>query len=958
MISRECEDPQKVVAGLAQFSDDGARLTWLRKNRHIFKPSTVEFLYEEVVKLVRADVRQADRLARAADWMAQRMADDACRAQACRAIGHVSLARGHFNEALRSYEEALGLYRSLGRDVDVGRTLYGGSLQALIYLGQYEKALAWAAEARRIFERLGDRLRLARLDTNTGNILYRQERFEEALECYERALEEFRGHGEPQDIAIALRNIAVCHISLTRFEKALETYREGRAHCELSGMPLMVVESDYNIAYLHYQRGEYAKAIELYQSTRKSCDAFGDPYHKALCDLDQSEMYTELNLDEEGAQLAERAATAFHELGLRYEEAKAITFRALAASRLGKTVCALEWFGRARALFAVEENRIWRALVDLYQAEVLYQGGKYARAGRLCQSAYSVFSASALETKATLCQLMMARLQLRSRDVSGAYRSCEAALAAIEETEAPALGCQAHFVMGQILEKQQDFRAASRSYRKAHALMENLRSLLKTDDVKVAFLKDKLAIYESLVWMCLRGKLRARNKAAAFAYIEQAKSRSLADLISLRAPDLPVHGGPRRRLSVEMRALREELHWHSRQIEQLETNPKEQSAGRLANLYRGRRGCEDRLVLAMAELARSDEHFGVLHGAGTIRLGVIQAALPKDVILLEYYQARGSLFVIVLGRDTLEFVPLTDADRVRQLLRLLQFQLSKYRLGPEYVRRFEVTLNAAVDSHLRALYDVLLAPVSAWLKARHLVIVPHDFLHYLPFHALHDGSQFLIDKIPVTYAPSAGVYHLCCSQPTTSRNRSLVFGIPDPQTPHVTEEARQVASALPNPRLFLGGEATERELRAHGPKSRFIHIAAHGLFRQDNPLFSSMRLGDSSISLLDLYSLRLSAELVTLSGCSTGMNTVVGGDEILGLVRGLLYAGTRAVLVSQWDVDDKSTADFMGSFYRHLSSDPDKGRALQMAMQDIRKEYSHPYYWAPFVLIGKADGNA
>ena len=119
-------------------------------------------------------------------------------------------------------------------------------------------------------------------------------------------------------------------------------------------------------------------------------------------------------------------------------------------------------------------------------------------------------------------------------------------------------------------------------------------------------------------------------------------------------------------------------------------------------------------------------------------------------------------------------------------------------------------------------------------------------------------------------------------------------------------------------------------------------------------MFSSMRLGDSQLSLLDLYSLRLSSELVTLSGCSTGLNAVVGGDELLGLVRGLLYAGTRAVLVTLWDVDDRSTADFMKSFYNHRAFESDKARALRQAMREVREVYPHPYHWSPFVLIGKA----
>jgi CHAT domain-containing protein len=110
------------------------------------------------------------------------------------------------------------------------------------------------------------------------------------------------------------------------------------------------------------------------------------------------------------------------------------------------------------------------------------------------------------------------------------------------------------------------------------------------------------------------------------------------------------------------------------------------------------------------------------------------------------------------------------------------------------------------------------------------------------------------------------------------------------------------------------------------------------------------------LTLLDLYQLRLSCELATLSGCSTGLNVVVGGDELLGLVRGLLYAGAEAVLASLWDVNDQSTAEFMKSFYRSLQAQRDKAVAAQTAIQQLRKTYPHPYHWAPFILIGKFRG--
>jgi CHAT domain-containing protein len=163
-----------------------------------------------------------------------------------------------------------------------------------------------------------------------------------------------------------------------------------------------------------------------------------------------------------------------------------------------------------------------------------------------------------------------------------------------------------------------------------------------------------------------------------------------------------------------------------------------------------------------------------------------------------------------------------------------------------------------------------------------------------------------------------------------------------------------VSGLLPNAVVFLGDAATADELRTHGPASRFVHIATHGMFRQDNPMFSSIRLGSGPLSVYDLYELRLSAELVTLSGCGTGLNVVVGGDELLGLVRGLLYAGARSVLLTLWDAYDRSTAEFMETFYGHLRAGATKAQAAQAGMQEVRERYRHPFYWAPFTLIGHA----
>ena len=118
-------------------------------------------------------------------------------------------------------------------------------------------------------------------------------------------------------------------------------------------------------------------------------------------------------------------------------------------------------------------------------------------------------------------------------------------------------------------------------------------------------------------------------------------------------------------------------------------------------------------------------------------------------------------------------------------------------------------------------------------------------------------------------------------------------------------------------------------------------------------MFSGIRLGDCYLSLYDLYQLKLPTELVALSGCSTGLNVVAAGDELLGLARGLIHAGAETCLLTLWDVQDYSSTRLMKFFYGSLPGCSNKAVALQQAMWRMKLEHPHPYHWAPYILVGK-----
>jgi len=943
-------DADTVSDHVAALRDARAVRHLLRGQRGLLTVATIERLTDTLATQLDVSIERAERLADAARFLSDQLGDPFAEGRTLRAEGNVLLARGRLVAALTRFDDAIEIFSGLANDFEVARTL-SSSVIALFQLGHNQEALERAESARSIFARLGDRLRLARLENNIASLYSHQDRREEALMIWRGVYTTMLELDDVQGVAAALSNIAMGCVMLNRFDEALEAHMQAREFCQSHGLSLLVAQADYNIAYLYYLRGEYTRAMELYRAARQQSIALGDAYHQALCDLDESELYLELNLVEEGIQLAKQAYAGFSKLEIGYESAKALANLAIGAGRQGEPFKALELFEKAREMFVREDNRVWPALIDVFRAVVLHQEGRHFEARRFAESALRFFAGTELSSKAALCELLLARIHLQTGELRSARERCVSALQRLEKGDTPELSYRVHFLLGQVDEGLGDTEAALRSYRTAHQRIENLRSHLEQDELKIGFLKDKLAVYESLVFRILATSPAEAELEQAFQYVEQAKSRVLADLLAFRANSLPSRGpgsGP----VEEVHSLRRELNWYYRRIDLAEMRRESHSAAYVEGLRRESRQRETELLRVLRDMGTREEEFASLQGQGSASLEAIRSTLPSDAVLLEYYEARGTVLAVILTRKRLEIVPLTPVSRVQHLLRLLQFQLSKFRLGPEYVQTFEGALRTATAAHLSELYAELIAPVRSRLDTWRLIVVPHDFLHYVPFQALFDGDRFLIDTFEVTYAPSASVHHLCARKPRRDARSSLVLGVPDPATPFIQQEAEAVAAMLPDARLFIGADADEEALRLHGPQSRFVHIATHGLFRYDNPMFSSLQLGGSRLSLFDIYQLDLAAELVTLSGCGTGLNVVEGGDELMGLVRGLLYAGAQAAVVTLWDVNDESTADFMKLFYQRLTSGSTKAAAMRETMRELRGRYAHPFYWAPFIVVG------
>jgi CHAT domain-containing protein len=184
--------------------------------------------------------------------------------------------------------------------------------------------------------------------------------------------------------------------------------------------------------------------------------------------------------------------------------------------------------------------------------------------------------------------------------------------------------------------------------------------------------------------------------------------------------------------------------------------------------------------------------------------------------------------------------------------------------------------------------------------------------------------------------------------------------------PYTRAEVNSIGSLFPptQRQIYLGVQARERMVKSAAlDQFRYVHFAAHGLIDELRPVRSGIALSfekgskeDGVLQMSEIMRLRLNADLVTLSACRTGLGKLLNGEGIVGLTRAFFYAGASSVVVSLWNVNDLATADLMKAFYRNINNGMTKDEALRQAKLSLikgpQRSWQHPYFWAPFILVG------
>ncbi|WP_026369419.1 CHAT domain-containing protein [Kallotenue papyrolyticum] len=855
---------------------------------------------------------------------------------------------GHNQEAWAALEQAGAMFRTIGDDLGWARTRIG-RLGLCVDLNRIAEALEDAAAARAIFAAYQDHDKLLRLDYNTAFVLCHLGDPQRALPLIQAALDTATrlGAAGEQYLSWLYTIQGFAYDGLGQLRAATDAYLRARAICEQRGEWNAAARVEHNLAYLAIAQGHYRAALRgLQRSYDLAAAEF--PHIAAHARRDMLECYLALNRYAEARDLAQQVYEQWCALDAQYEAAVTLVLLATAEAELGHDEAARATLDRAEAIFAQLGASAWIMTVRLRRGRIALRQRDLATAEHEAATTAAWFAQAGQRVPQATAMLLLGQIAHARSDLTRAADCARAALRIAQQSHMPALRYAAHLLLGHIAAAQHQPGRAERRYRAAVATIERVQRGL-TLTLRPSFLEDKHEPLHALITLYLRqGRL-----VRAFETLERTRALTLLGYLANREHLLWSADDPDSRLLIaELEQLRSEHHWFLRLLHETPGADDEVRPTITPDQARHELALRERRLRAITEqlyLRAGDDGFTRVE---PIALSRIQAALDDDTLLIAFYTDRERIWAFSLDRTTLLVHPLaasvTDVNRL-----LSQFQTNvaaTLREGPH--TPLAGGLHMVAQRLLQRLYGMLLAGLGERLQGRRRLLgVPFGPLHYLPLHLLHNGSGYLIEQYEVVMLPSAA---LAARQgPARPPGARVLAHSWNNHLPQTLQEAGIVV------RLFGGeilAEEAARRAALSAPPRQILHIAAHGQYRLDQPELSYIQLDDGQLYTDDLLQCDLSYELVTLSACETGRARIAGGDEPIGLGRGLLYAGAGALLLSLWRVADESTIRLMECFYRALHDGASKAAAIRAAQCALiaAQPHLHPAFWGAFQLIGDA----
>jgi CHAT domain-containing protein len=502
-----------------------------------------------------------------------------------------------------------------------------------------------------------------------------------------------------------------------------------------------------------------------------------------------------------------------------------------------------------------------------------------------------------------------------------------------------------HYVEGLAHEMAGNHEPALTQFLAAIDAVEADRRSLRDERSRGTFMEDRISFY----YAAIQQLLERRQYDRAFHFFERSRSRSLADLLASRSAGLGTP--PEQKLFADLMVLRTRIgNAQGRIFELVSEGTGEATRKEVVAIQDLIRTLEAEHQQLTSRIERESPRLAELVTSAPATLQAVQQALRQD------------------GSELLQYLVLDHAVLLWHISPQSVTVKNVFLPRSEVIRKTSA-LRASLDDRnapfdkatAEELFLYLIAPALPDIRSDRLVIVPHEDLQYVPFQVFLDPrtGRFAGERFQLTYVPSASVLLGLRPSPGLAEGRLLAVG--DPDLDAAGEEVEAIARHFPGRnKVLTTALPSESDVKSLVGQFDVIHLAVHGRFDANEPMLSSLSLAkggadDGQLTAAEMFGLPLSkSRLVVLSACETGRARATHANEVLGMLRGLLYAGASTLVLSHWEVDSVATARWMETFYDAARSRPvaEAARAAMIAVKNT-PEYAHPYYWAAFTVVGR-----
>lgn len=840
-----------------------------------------------------------------------------------RFLGLIEQNKGNIFKALDCFRQAFQFARRIDNIDEQARNM--NTMGRIFYeIGRMDSSRICYQLALKLHHQSGNQLFVAHVLGNMAMIENASGHYSKGLEYYEKALKLSREVGEKQAEIRYLENVGVCYQKLGDLKAAKQYLHQALILARLLNAGEREVNLLFNISHIYYSVGQTDSAlICLNEGLQLSCN---------------------LGLVPNEIQIRSQLGYIYQELG-RFREAESqLTLSLLLAER------------------SQNARRIPDILLNI---------------GRLNRK-QKAFDQS---KKASLRAL---KITERLKDIPQMIRACRE--------------------LGRLYQELDSLMTAQAYYRKAIDHIEQIRGGIAGQELRVLYFEEKTRLYDELIHILAELNRRDPQEnyiEVAFRFAEQSKSRILLDLFYLNKTSLDQN--------IPLK-LMEEYSKAEQNLYTLQSRlyaaifQQESRISSLDSLEKSLSAAKNKFEKIQEKVDRC--RWKELPGLSQIQPLTVQKICDRIAtpgrVLIEYAIGMNHSYAFIV-RDrhiAMADIALTESD--------IQSAVEEIR-RPLIEIEDPLAIMFDIDK-AHELYCQLVKPIEPYLnKGDELLIIPDDALFYLPFEVLvvdprsktdesvskwysnYEHSTYLIENYPISYACSASLLDprffqlheafegdnlLAIGMAFRGLNNPLTFatrqeGRSFRPLPFSTYEIEQISGSFKEVHMLIGIDAKEETIKETAGDYRVLHFSTHGILDERQPLYSGLVLAmdadsaeDGYLQVFEIVNMKLKADLVTLSACNTGLGALKQGEGVIGLTHAFLSAGAHSVVVSLWNVSDVSTAQLMTNFYHYLEQGKSKAEALRQAkinlikttgnMGGVQISYAHPFFWAPFILVGDA----